>query len=97
MENRFTEVMAQRTDVDLMGIVTKQRSEYNPEALLAAEFELSKRNLTVAQIEIATEINEKKQNHLNKITNEPLEMYWKILSFIFPGGAFIVTSFVVGI
>lgn len=49
MENRFTEVMSQRTNTELINVLTSKRTEYEPEALTAAETELAKRNLTIVK------------------------------------------------
>jgi len=42
----FSQVMSERTDKQLVDIVTFKRNEYQPEALLAAEQELARRQLT---------------------------------------------------
>lgn len=45
-ENSFTNIMSQRTDVELYKIVTELKDEYQPEAVVAAQLELEKRNLS---------------------------------------------------
>lgn len=45
MENEFTKVMSERTDEQLIKIVTAEREKYNPIAIEAAEFEIGKRNI----------------------------------------------------
>lgn len=45
MENEFTDVMSQRTDRDLIQIVTSDRGKYQPEALEAADAEIKSRNI----------------------------------------------------
>jgi hypothetical protein len=44
MENKFLVKMALRTDKELFNIVTKQRNEYQFEAVVAAEQEIKNRN-----------------------------------------------------
>lgn len=46
--------MERRTDSELIEILTKDRDEYQPEALIAAKTELERRKLSVGQIETAT-------------------------------------------
>ncbi len=57
--------MEQRTDSELMEILTKDRDEYQPEALKAAEAELEKRKLTVDQIESAKQEIKTKEQAIN--------------------------------
>jgi hypothetical protein len=40
MDNRFEQVMRERSDSDLIEIVTKLHDDYQPEALRAAELEI---------------------------------------------------------
>jgi hypothetical protein len=62
MSNKFAKVMAERTDAELIHIITISREDYLPEALLAAENELEKRNLSPEQIGLA----------MNELINEQL-------------------------
>jgi len=41
MENKFSEVMSQRTDEELIKILTVDRERYNPIAIEAAESEIN--------------------------------------------------------
>jgi hypothetical protein len=62
MKNIFVEIMKQRTDSELMEILTKDRADYQPGALKATEAELGNRKLTIDQIESAKqEIKAKEQ------------------------------------
>lgn len=83
--NELYSVMSTRTDRELIDIVSISRGDYQLEAIKAAEIELSKRNINPDTIE-----NIKKEIYndikLRKIrAEEPLQTYWKILTFIFPG------------
>lgn len=51
----FTSVMTTRTDEELIKIVTVQRSDYQPEAVAAAEKEIKLRNISLTDIESAKE------------------------------------------
>jgi hypothetical protein len=85
MENKFVGIMEQRTDSELMEILTKDRDEYQPEALKAAEAELEKRKLTVDQIESAKQKVKTKEQSIKDKANMPLGIGWKLLTFFIPG------------
>jgi uncharacterized RDD family membrane protein YckC len=51
MENEFTKVMSERTDQELIKIVTVERERYNPTAIEAADLEIEKRNIDTAEFE----------------------------------------------
>ena len=60
MTNDFTTVMEQKSDSELLEIVTKLKDDYQPEAVAAAQNEIGKRNLSETQFEQAKfEIEEK--------------------------------------
>jgi len=83
MANKFEQVMRERSDSDLIEIVTKLRGDYQPEAVRAAELEIENRNLSTARYEEATEkLKEKEKTQLDR-ENEPLSTGQKILFFIF--------------
>ena len=56
MGNEFTKTMSQRSDDDLIKIVTAERDKYNPTALEAAEFEIEKRGIDSDKFEEIKEI-----------------------------------------
>lgn len=83
--NDFHSVMSTRTDRELIDIVSISRNDYQPEAIKAAEEELSKRNINLDTIEktkkgICNDIELRKTK-----AQKPLQTYWKVLTFIFPG------------
>jgi len=85
MSNEFAEAMGKRSDAELIGIITRYRNDYQPDAVIAAENEFSKRNLSLDQVETAKQEAHKK-DYLQKLkADAPLEVYWKILTCIFPG------------
>ena len=63
MENEFTKVMSERTNEDLIKIVTVEREKYNPTAIEAADLEVEKRKINISEFEKIKEkaIVEKKQ------------------------------------
>lgn len=85
MTNEFDEVMAKRSDAELIVILNSPEGDYQPTAVEAAKRIFESRNLSVSQVEtakmqiaIAREKDEAK-------SNEPLAIGPKILAFIFPG------------
>lgn len=83
--NEFYSVMSTRTNTELIDIVLISRDDYQLEAIKAAEIELSKRNINLNTIEnikkeICNDIELRKAK-----TEKPLQTYWKVLTFIFPG------------
>ena len=50
-ENTFTDTMKQRTNDELVNILTTERNNYEPEALFAAELELKDRGLSEKEME----------------------------------------------
>jgi len=51
MENEFAKVMSERSDDELIKIVTAERDKYNPTAIEAAELEVDKRNIDTSKFE----------------------------------------------
>jgi len=93
-ENKFSEVMKQRTDAELIEIVTNLRNDYQPDAVVAAEMEINSRNLTSVQIENAKEETEKKNAEIEFKAKEPLDIHWRVLCLIFPGFINFILAFV---
>lgn len=77
--------MRNKTDEELVNIVYFLSDQYQCKALEAAQKELLSRNIDAQKMERLKEdimeINVVKQRK----SNEPLQMYWKVLTFIFPG------------
>jgi len=55
MENDFAKVMSERTDEELIKIVTAERDKYTPTAIEAAESEVEKRNIDKTKFEVIKE------------------------------------------
>lgn len=84
-ESEFSAVMANRSDVELVEIVTTARDDYQPEAVEAAEIEIKKRSLNTEKIKAAEKIIEEKDLETKERENEPLDTHWRILCILFPG------------
>jgi hypothetical protein len=83
MENDFSEVMKQKSDGELIEIVTRLKNDYQPAAVAAAETEIKSRRLSATQIEQAElEIEEKLKAGVEK-ENEPLGIGQKLLFLLF--------------
>ena len=52
MSQDFSEIMSKRSDIELIEIVKKNRDQYQPEAIEAAEAELKKRDLSLDKVEV---------------------------------------------
>jgi hypothetical protein len=85
MQFDFTEPMKQASDAELLKIITTDRGNYQEAAIIAAETELSRRNLSSEQITAAEMFNEQQQKIILVKANAPLDAHWKVLTFIFPG------------
>lgn len=55
MENEFKQVMSERTDDELVKIVTVEKENYQPLAISAAEAEIEKRNIDIGDFETIRE------------------------------------------
>lgn len=85
MENPFTGVMAERSDLELIAIVTAQRDDYQEEALAAAEAEIAARNLTFERRHEAEVKVRRKEVARAKRASKSLDATWKAFLFCFPG------------
>lgn len=84
MQSEFKSEMAKRTDDELLQLLTVDRDDYLPDAIIAAQSEFDKRNLPADKIElISKEIAIKKAEAMQK-ANEPLDVGVKVVTFLFP-------------
>ena len=85
MTNKFNDIMAQRTDAELLKVLTTDRSSYEQDALEAARVEIDKRQLDSAQLKEAQETIDAEEKDQQARKNEPLGFGLKILTFLIPG------------
>jgi hypothetical protein len=85
MSVNFKEIMTQRSDAELIEILTKKQEEYQPEAISAAEVELEKRNLSFDKMESAKQELIDKEKIIEENANKPLGIGWKLVTFFVPG------------
>jgi len=83
MPQEFSKVMQEKSDGELLEIISKLKDDYQPEAVSAAEVEIKKRNLSLDQIERAEEEIKIKEKNQTEKEKEALGMGQKILFFLF--------------
>ena len=89
--NKFSTVMAEKDDIELIRITTSEKKDYQPEAVEAAENELKKRKISALMYEDFTNKVEK------RIENEKLQMtlpkWIKVVVFLFHAILFFIIGF----
>ena len=95
--NDFSAIMAKKDNIELVRITTLERNDYRPEAIIAAEEELNKRNISPSVYQDYTVKAEEaivEENNIERMKQElPLATWIKIIAFIFP----IFLFFIVGV
>jgi uncharacterized RDD family membrane protein YckC len=101
MENNFKEVMFQRTDEELIKIVTIERDDYNPTAVEAAESEISKRNINAGKFEEIKEIATAEKNQKEKVESNVVGSGIRFINFIIDFFVWLILasiiSFIIGL
>lgn len=86
----FKDIMASKSDADLVMIVTHLRHEYQPAAVIAAEAEIGSRNFTVERFDAAYEASEYIKQQTQDKATAPLNNIFKILATLLPGITFLL-------
>ncbi|KAA1241008.1 RDD family protein [Aquimarina sp. RZ0] len=101
MEKNFLEVMSQRTDEELIKILTVDREKYNLIAIEAAELEVKKRNIDTSKF---AKIKEKaiiEKEKKEKVDSNIVSSFTRFLNFMIDFIVWLIlasiASFVVGI
>jgi hypothetical protein len=84
MTTDFTKIMSERTDKQLVDIVTIKRGEYQPEAVIAAEKEIELRQLNAATFYTNEEIESIKNPILIHNADKTFDLSHKICTILFP-------------
>ena len=84
--NKYFAIMSEKDDVELMRIITVERADYQADAVIAAEEELERREISPSMYQDFTEEVEKQ--HL------PLSTWVKVMAFIFPFPLFFIIGLV---
>jgi hypothetical protein len=85
MTNEFDEVMARRSDGELIAILNSPEGDYKPAAVEAAQRVFSSRKLSEERIREVEADREQQKKLEDMKANEPLLWTYKFLAFIFPG------------
>lgn len=85
MKNEFEDVMAKRTNAQLIAILNSPTGHYQPAAIEAANAEYQNRGLSEEQIVSANKENEQKQVLDDFKANQPLSSNRRFFAAIFPG------------
>ncbi len=94
MENEFKEVMSQRTDEELIEIVTIEKENYNPVAVQAAEIEIKKRKLDVSKFEDIKEKAIVKKKQEDNVDSKVVGLGIRFLNFLIDILIWLVLSFI---
>ncbi len=101
MENEFKEVMSQRTDEELIKIVTVEREGYNPTAIEAAESEIEKRNIDTSKFEEIKEVATAEKKQKEKVDSNVVGSGIRFLNFIIDFFVWLILatiiSFIIGL
>jgi uncharacterized RDD family membrane protein YckC len=94
MENEFAKVMSERTDEELIIIVTSERDKYNPTAIEAAESEVGKRNIDKTKFENIKEKATTERIVKEKVDSSVVSSGTRFLNFIIDFFAWLIASFI---
>jgi len=96
MENNFEKAMSERTDEELIKIVTVERVDYQPIAVEIAEKEIEKRNIDTSKFQEIKDksLNEKQEK--DKAESNVVSSMIRFLNFTIDSIAFLILVFIVG-
>jgi uncharacterized RDD family membrane protein YckC len=97
MENEFKEVMSQRTDEELIKIVTIEREGYNPTAIEAAESEIEKRNIDTSKFEEIKEVATAEKKQKEKVDSNVVGSGIRFLNFIIDFFVWLILATIISI
>lgn len=97
MENEFAQTMSERTDEELIKIVTAERDKYNPTAIEAAESEVAKRNIDTSKFEEVKEKATTEKVAKEKVDSSVVGSGKRFLNFIIDFFACIIIAFILSL
>ncbi len=101
MENEFAKVMSERTDEELIKIVTVERGSYNPTAIEAADAEVEKRNIDTSEFEKIREKATAEKEQKEKVDSNVVSSGTRFMNFLIDFIVWLVlafiTSFIIGL
>ncbi|MCH7524553.1 MAG: RDD family protein, partial [Bacteroidetes bacterium] len=97
MENEFKQVMSERTDEELIKIVTVERDRYNSNAVEAAGSEIEKRNIDTSKFEEIKEKATAEKEQKQKVDSNVVGSGIRFLNFIIDFVVWLILSFLVSL
>ncbi len=94
MENEFAKVMSERTDEELIKIVTVERDKYNPTALEAADEEVEKRKIDTSKFQEIKEKATAAKIQKQKVNSNIVGSGTRFLHLLIDWAIWIVLSFI---
>lgn len=95
MENEFTKVMSQRTDDELIMILTADRENYNSDAINAAETEIEKRKIDKNVFdEIKNEVTVEKEKK-KEVDENVVSSFTRFLNFLIDNIVWYIFGFII--
>ena len=97
MENEFAKVMSERTDEELIKIVTVERERYNPTAIEAADAEVEKRNIDTSEFEKIREKATAEKEQKEKVDSNVVGSEIRFVNFIIDTLLWYVTAYIISL
>lgn len=95
MENKFAKVMSERTDEELIKIVTVERGSYNPTAIEAADAEVEKRNIDTSEFEKIREKATAEKEQKEKVDSNVVGSGIRFVNFLIDFIVWLVLAFII--
>ena len=95
MENEFTKVMSEKTNEDLIKIVTVEREKYNPTAIEAADIEVEKRRIDITEFEKIKEKAIVEQKQKQKVDSNIVGSGIRFLNFLIDSIVWFTLAFII--
>ncbi|WP_139856844.1 RDD family protein [Aequorivita sinensis] len=95
MENEFAKVMSERTDEELIKIVTVERESYNPTAIEAADAEIEKRNIDTSEFEKIKEQATVEKEQIQKVDSNVVGSGIRFVNFLIDFIVWLILAFIV--
>jgi uncharacterized RDD family membrane protein YckC len=97
MENEFAKVMSERTDQELIKIVTVERGKYNSTAIEAADAEVEKRNIDISEFEKVREKAKSEKEQKEKVDSNVVGSGIRFVNFLIDFFVWLVLAFIIAL
>lgn len=95
MNKDFTDVMAQKSDEELIKILTVHKDDYQPEAVECAEIELKKRNLSLNNIQTIQEVLKAENERQDEIESNVASSILRLVHLLVDSISYLVLFFII--